>query len=1004
MTAYQATFQLRVIQNGRVVTRKHIAGLGKTDATVITAAPGQIFVVADTLGLQNAPSLRLKRVGSRLQVALENGNPDIPDLIIEGYFDHAGLSLVGAASDGRFVPYSLAGLVDVAAAPLAGAASPVAAPTMGEPAGGATGLATTAPAAPAGASSGVVSSSISSAPLIPGGETLVLAGLGALALMGAAGGGGGGSSNVITKIQAFATDGTQAAPTVDDYKALAVTGVTDRNLGSINNAIDALSAADVDTKGKVQGVIDAYVKILAAANGPSPAASSANPTVDDYRAIGVNLGAVGTQPAAFSLFNDVVANLSTSSVDTVAKLGGLAAVVAKVMALADGGNATLTVDDLALMGVGVSGSGAVNGSNLAGVVGAIRAAGGQGGVDTYAELTGLITGIAVLLNYSGDSTQALPTLSHYSGLGITGVTAANLGAINSAMDTLAPKDVDTKAKVQAIVDTYTKILAEANGTAADATPSAGPTVEDYALIGADIGLGRTNAAALNLLNEVVGNLTTAAVDSVAEINALGVVVGKVMNLATGQPNTLTLENLYLLGLPSSGPGAITASNFDVVIRSMANAGGQAVLDTYRELFGVASGMATVVNYANDSTQTPPTLDQYRALGITGVTAANLEAVNSAIDANTGTSVDAKAKIQALVDAYNFILAEANGSASDLTPEANPTAAQYSLLGANIGTAASSPQALSLLNDGIANVQTTDVDTVGEINAIAAAAGAVISAAAGGATVTLSQLRLLGVSNLAGLSLSNLQAIQSAIVATHDSGSDVDTVAELNAIVSRVVGAAKSIELFRTYADDGTTTAPAVADYAAIGVNGVNSGNVAAFNSAVDGLTSSDVDSSSKLQAVVNAYARILAEANGSAADATPGANPSAADYAQVGASIGLAAQGVAGGTNQASSALALLDDSVGALTVASVNTVAKLNQLAAIVDKIMTLAQQSTGTAIPASAVTMTELSSLGLNVSLVNTSSETNAIWQAIINSADDGSGVATVTALQAIINANAS
>lgn len=173
----------------------------------------------------------------------------------------------------------------------------------------------------------------------------MLAGLGALALMGAAGGGGG-SSNVITKIQAFATDGTQAAPTVDDYKALAVTGVTDRNLGSINNAIDALSAADVDTKGKVQEVIDAYVKILAAANGPSPAASSANPTVDDYRAIGVNLGAVGTQPAAFSLFNDVVANLSTSSVDTVAKLGGLAAVVAKVMALADGGNATLTVDVL----------------------------------------------------------------------------------------------------------------------------------------------------------------------------------------------------------------------------------------------------------------------------------------------------------------------------------------------------------------------------------------------------------------------------------------------------------------------------------------------------------------------------------------------------------------------------------------------------------------------------------------------------------------------------------
>jgi hypothetical protein len=60
----------------------------------------------------------------------------------------------------------------------------------------------------------------------------------------------------LVKIAAYATDNTNAAPTVEDYTAAGVTGVTTSNLAAVNAAVDALTGANVDTTTEVQAVVN----------------------------------------------------------------------------------------------------------------------------------------------------------------------------------------------------------------------------------------------------------------------------------------------------------------------------------------------------------------------------------------------------------------------------------------------------------------------------------------------------------------------------------------------------------------------------------------------------------------------------------------------------------------------------------------------------------------------------------------------------------------------------
>ncbi|MCP4986156.1 MAG: hypothetical protein GY928_08850, partial [Colwellia sp.] len=120
------------------------------------------------------------------------------------------------------------------------------------------------------------------------------------------------------KIEAYAADNTQPAPTAADYAAIGVTGVTAGNLADVNAAVDATDAAGVDTLAEIQALVDgevAQAKIEAyAADNTQPA-----PTAADYAAIGVTGVAAGN----LAFVNAAVDATDAAGVDTLAEIQAL---------------------------------------------------------------------------------------------------------------------------------------------------------------------------------------------------------------------------------------------------------------------------------------------------------------------------------------------------------------------------------------------------------------------------------------------------------------------------------------------------------------------------------------------------------------------------------------------------------------------------------------------------------------------------------------------------------
>jgi hypothetical protein len=793
--------------------------------------------------------------------------------------------------------------------------------------------------------------------------------------------------SAVATIVTYADDNTQAAPTLAQYNAAGITGVTAANLNAINSAVDANNVSGVDTKAELQAVVNVYNLILAEANGAVPDTTpGVNPTAAQFALIGANIGAAATNAVNLSLLDDAIGGLASTAVDTVAEINDLAAAANAVMAGAAGGVGP-TIEQLTLLGIS-----GINATNIVAVQAAIAATADSGlQVDTMAELQAVV-------------------------------------------NTVVPDA------------TYSLILAEANGSAPDATPGVNPTAAQYAAIGANIGLATSNPAALALLNDVIGNLTTTAIDTIAEINAIAVVIDKVMNSAAGVASALSVADFALLGLPTTGAGAVNAVNLSAVNNAIGSAGGQIKVDTYAELSGLVSAVATIASYANDNTQVAPTLAQYTTAGITGVTAANLGAINSAVDANATTGVDTNVELQAIVDTYNLILAEANGAAADATPAVNPTAAQYTTIGANIGLATSNAQALSLLNDVVGNLTSAAIDTVAEINTLAGLVDKVMNTAAGSASpLSVADYALLGLPTAGpgAVTSVNLNAVNNAI-ATAGGQNRVDTYAELSSLVSAVA-------TIVTYADDNTQAAPTLAQYNAVGITGVTAANLSAINRAVDANIATGVDTKAELQAVVNnaisliviqsptnndlisaldlakygntgiedvdadnlsavhrtldaltaknvettglaqnvvdGYNIALIEANSANAYINPSINSNASRFTTIGACVAGASSGILNGTDLATSALALMDSAVADMLTKTEGRVTELNPLGVAVDRTLTMIDS-----------TETEV-----NAALVSATNETNAILQAIMDTPNAGPAVDTILALQAIVNAHA-
>jgi len=188
---------------------------------------------------------------------------------------------------------------------------------------------------------------------------------------------------------------------------------------------------------------------------------------------------------------------------------------------------------------------------------------------------------------------------------------------------------------------------------------------------------------------------------------------------------------------------------------------------------------------------------YAAAGVTGVTDANVAAINSALDSSyvTGAQADTASEVQTIVDAYNAILASADGNAGNTAPPLDGL--QYAAVGVIVNGVAVTGNTLSLLDSVVDISSRTAVDTVPELQAFATAASHVIAAAAGGNPLTAAELTLLGITGVDG---NNLASVNASIAATADDGSGVNTRDALQSVVSGAVGSHPVLSL----ALDGVT--------------------------------------------------------------------------------------------------------------------------------------------------------------------------------------------------------
>ncbi len=427
-------------------------------------------------------------------------------------------------------------------------------------------------------------------------------------LLAAAGGGGGGSSGdnnagqvaALKTIADFARENTAsrptpvgsfqykagiAIPTVKTYTDAKVTGVTDSNIESINDALATSSVTDtsVNTAEKLQTVVNAYNQIISLANG-AVNTDILPPTLTEYQLIGVTgLDASTTQAA--KLLSSVIDLKRYADIDTVNEIQALANITNRVIAAA-GGNATLTTADLEALGLNLTGV-----LDFTKVISAIVGTNDNGtGVDSFEELQTLIDGVvgtaATALQSIVDFAQAntnsaptppvvgvlVPVTTTYKTAGVTGVSDSNVSAINDALMTanVNGDSVNTLVKLQNLVDAYNSLLALADGVGNNATSTQTLSVTQLITIGADTAelLGANPSNRIDLLKSIIDGQKFTGVDTVKEINALIKIANAIQDTAQGLTPTHTLTADELV---NGGVAGVTTHNLDGFIKAIENA-------------------------------------------------------------------------------------------------------------------------------------------------------------------------------------------------------------------------------------------------------------------------------------------------------------------------------------------------------------------------------------------------------------------------------------------------
>lgn len=674
---------------------------------------------------------------------------------------------------------------------------------------------------------------------------------------------------------------------------------------------------------------------------------------------------------------------------------------------------------------------AIGGGALA--LGTMGKGGGSGGGGSSTPTPANNTdALSVIKSYAGAIAGSVePTSAQYTSAGVIlptvdGVTAANvLAALNRVVSGKQPADVAGKAQLQALADalktSWAVIIAEANGSTADATPNSAPTAADYLNVGVTVG---KTTKALDLMNSALGQLSSSSVNTAAGIKDLAAAADNVMKVAAVISGaSVSAADLEKLGLKINGANSgitskLAADFKDNLANPESSLGktdalntGEAV-DTYEELQALFS-LQAMRTYNDDTastkTQPAPGVADYTNIGIKSYASlsdltANTNSVpldytkfgltsdsalaatlNSALDNQASGTALTKTVLQNMVDAYYRVLKEAGSTTSNTgtyfnDPANNPSLANYISIGITKSDANKTALAdatdvglKTLLNDAIGRLPVSAVDTASEIQALEKAAENILaqgivtdSSKAYETSYTSDDEWLSGFSALGvtGVTASNLAGIKTEID-SKIAGTDVsaiDTVKEIQAIIS----------LYRINdyaAEDTINPLPALADYQGILANkNINfltnglSANLSAYNDAVRTKTvvadHKTFADESKVSDLVKSFDTILKFADGSSSTYVNTA-PVKSDFVNVGVGNGLSLALKTAVTTMLdiSEYSNLLADVIGGKNASQVNTISQLNDLASIIERISELEAKTTSNAANYSSITGGSLS-----------------------------------------------
>ena len=652
--------------------------------------------------------------------------------------------------------------------------------------------------------------------------------------------------------------------------------------GTVQKMVDSYYRILREADGKYEGDGNTYTPTAPANSDVYPGIVSYNdPTLTDYASIGIIVGdaiiattyvdSTATGNETLNLLNDAIGRLSTASVDTVSEIQLLATTANDVMLLAKGASASQTNDQL-IKGLnlllGLSATTGLTSSNIALMKGAIVATADDGlAVDTASELLGLL-GLVRLQSLTDDSAAfgsksvAAPNLNDWSAVGITANTSftnsakvamnlANywktinpvngLNAINSALDTYTGPELGSfngtamsKAVLQDIVDSYGRVLQEADGSRASdvdvSQVSTNSALQNKHVLEQDlinIGVrhsGSNNGITANdtglyyektgeLLASSIGSLSSTAVDSVKELDILLGIAENVMKEAAAGTASYTTDGEWVSALTSLGITGVTNANV-ADIKSKIHDATTLEVDTYDELQAIVS-LERVNDYAAlNSGYVMPSLSDYQILTLQGsgnhlYTDAKSPYLNAYNDfVNAQTTITSADTIENMVVSYNAILDMADGNRFS-TPVNAPTYQDYNnILGTGIvsGTGSGEGTEGYLLNDVLNGLNNSQADTVSELRGLATTVKNLHVLAAGTAgtapTLTRAELTNLGLNDGNGHTVSDwnsgagtyyitdseLSNFQNVQVKGH-STSTVDTFAELQRLLSQAIVAA-----------------------------------------------------------------------------------------------------------------------------------------------------------------------------------------------------------------------